>query len=62
MLSAQQLLTLDEDEIRARLLWIDELDGIGDNEKLEALKRVNHVLRAIMLVVGGRMGIRPAAG
>ena len=60
MLTAQNLLTLDEDEIRARLLWIEELDGIGDNEKLEALQRLEHVLRAIMLTVAGRRGARTA--
>jgi hypothetical protein len=62
MLSAQQLLTLDEGEIRARLLWIEELDGVSDADKLETYRGLEHVLRAVMLVVAGRMGIRPAAG
>ena len=62
MLTAKDLLTLDEDEIRARLLWIEELDGVSDGEKLESLKRVSHVLLAIMLTVAGRLGVPAASG
>ena len=62
VMDASELIATEEEEARRRLLRIEGLDGVLDADKLNSLRRLEHVLRAVMLVVAGRMGARPAAG